>query len=182
MGIPIIPGPGYNNACPDCFDANQTPDAVVLSLSGILTGDAWNPALPPAPNRTVILTHVVNCTYSGSIPIDGNPISCLWIADTSDLDIFANGFPIFVSNGDPCDTYFENEIIDPIAAYYDGRAQIVCARSFSIISESQHIAELVGLQQDADTVFDFWPVDADGYHIRFARPMSETNILIHFEH
>lgn len=182
MGIPIMPGPGYINACLACFDANQTPDAVIVSFSGILIGDGWNPTFPPAPNRTFILTHVAGCDYSGSITVNGTLIQCIWDADGGDLEVFANGFPIFSDSRDPCDTYFENDINNPIAAYYDGQAQIVCARSFSIISESQHIAELLNLQQDTDTVFDFWPVDADGYHIRFARPMSETNILIHFEH
>lgn len=182
MGIPVMPGPNYLNACPLCFGVDHTPDAVICSLSGILIGEAWEPGFLNPPNRMIILNHYEYCSYFGFYTEKGQNMTCRWHADIGSLRVMVGiAIPVFTGAGDPCDTYFTNSATLPHLIYYMGHAQIICARSFSVISESQHIAGLLGIQPDEHTKFDFWPISESRMGIRMARYMKGANLLMEID-
>lgn len=179
MGIPVYPGPTYCDRCRTCFAEDRTPNTVVLSLSGIKCGKYWEPGYLAPPNRMIVLENIEGCDFVGGYEVDGQSIIARWWAGIASLVVTVGiAIPVFTRLADPCTTYFTNSMTDEWSIYYEGKALIMCAKSFSIISESQHIADLLGIEKVEDMKFEFWPVSEQELMIRFARHTGGTNITM----
>ncbi len=179
MGIPIIPGPTFCNECSTCFAEDLTPEHVIVSASGISQGDWWDDSYPAPPNRGCVLHNVGGCRYIGGYDAPEHHISFVWQADESYLQISVGAmYLIFGATASPCSTFFTSDLTTHEWYFYGGHAVIMCARSFSVISESQHIAGLLGIQLDEHTKFDFWPISESRMCVRVARYMKGANLLM----
>lgn len=179
MGIPIYPGPDFSDSCRGCFPPNETPDVVVASVSGVVRRPGIAPFYPRPPNGQYILYDTGDCAWVGQGP---SPWSGIWWAKANGGSVFVcqwgaehNGFQ--GSEAD-CATFFTNELNPLYFNYYYGNADIMCTKTYSPVSESQHIAGLLGLPIDKYTKYDFWPVSATERCIRFARMQKQFNILL----
>lgn len=177
MGIPIIPGPTFCNSCSFCFPANATPAVVIASIGGVVKLPGSSPLYPQPPNGIYVLYDQGDCTWQGVGPY---PWTCIWWANDSDrsrlVAVRGSAFYGFVGSTDPCGVFFENVMHPGIDLYYNGNAVIMCTKTFSPTSESQHIANLLTLEQDIHTKFEFWPIDASRRSVRMARYMKQASI------
>lgn len=179
MGIPL-PDSAFNNECPLCFPANQTPIVVYAAITGVLIGSTWTSDLGEAPNGVWTLESTTGCIWSKTIGdwtatysvISGRTLFAITAAVAPDK--------FFDNPGSECVTQFVNDITSSSAPFYNGIATVGWKRPL-IKTSIVNVADQVGIISQAGTFAEFFPFDADENVYRFANIKERLNVQILFD-
>jgi len=180
MGI-RLPSGSVNDACPLCFDANETPETIYVSITGVSYGSTWDGSLGKVPNAVFQLTNTTGCTWNNTI--------LGWLFEYSvqpGSSSFSVTKPLSPSKfltviGSPCEVHFANSLLNPLSAFYGGLASISwtapdTSNSINNVANSMNIASAPA------TFAEFFPVESDVNVYRFAAKKDATNVKIKFDY
>ena len=122
------PEPEYSDHdCDLCYPAGKTPFALSVAATGIMTGDTWAHGMPGPPNGTFTIYQIDNFSCYWGVLVGG--VSILYQAPGAPgvmrIALQPPGLTAFQQAGDPCQKFFENNIVNPVGKpYYGGECQI----------------------------------------------------------
>ncbi|MBA7678647.1 hypothetical protein ES703_86925 [subsurface metagenome] len=175
----IMPDPGtYNNHCPACFPANESPELLKLFVSGVEKSPHFPGVLDMPPNGYFDLTQtVIPCEWQGDAGGVGiaywqNRVAETCAAAQTPTGIF--GFAkCTVGN---CHRWFENGFDNPnVWAFNFGYAFIATP------AEVQAMIETVLPMTGPDPRMEVFPMEDNQIVVRYASTRDGTNISLRFD-
>lgn len=168
--------------CPQ-FPAGTTPKYLWCSISGVerCNPEGLNPGMP---NGVYMLTQHSSfpCRWVTSEPLgntgiqyEAKTISCTLSAYNSGFVTFAGltlgALKFSFTNGDSCSTY-------PPLPLAGGGSAIVARTKPGSAPAVANVAELLNIEEEPDSMADFYPAADDKVVLKFCRQKTPTNILI----
>lgn len=172
----IMPDPGtFNNECPLCFPAGQTPTSIKLFASGITYNEDNFPGLPPAPNGYVDLEQSPGpCQWSGAnFLVWRATLTYTGVDSRVSIEVDDGIFAFNHSPGDLCVKYFENQQQNPaIFAYTGGWVMITTPAAM------ETMIALVTPLTGPDPRMELFPMEDGLIVLKFCSIQDGTNIKI----
>lgn len=180
MGTPIE-DPTGGAPCAACFPGG-TPSYLWALITGMGTGNAWNPGDPGPPNGVWLLEQPfgLGCTFEYSSP-DFFIRAVISAPNSSFTVLYEPTFDLVFSHIlGACKWAFTNPFVNPVGHHYhSGSAQMFS--SFAGVTVSMpDIADLIGHPKDSESFGDVFPVDGDTAVMRIGKRALNSNVLIKF--
>jgi len=182
MGIPTPdPDPVFGNDCLECFPPGCTPEMLIVSVTDIKKGGAWNPIFGEPLNGFFELHQSNGCTWGWSQGENSVGLS------TNNPGTFFEilgpwGIAHFIAGDNAnCVWFFVNEFqTHPGRAFYGGTAQLI-AISPSAMPSIASITDLIAMEREPATFFDHYPGKDDEMNISIVRKKDNTHLWIKYE-
>jgi len=168
----------YNNHCPLCFGANETPQTIILATAGIEKSPNFPGVTPVPPNGTCYMTVPgVTCEWFGSnslfdwAAVGWYPVfSQVLVRVLGGADAFTQSVP------ELCERYFVNAHQNPaIFAYNYGYAVIMSQTEIAAT-----VAAVVPYFEEGAR-FEVYPGPGGIIDIRYANRKHRQNIIIQLD-
>lgn len=177
MGIKPDPGT-FNNFCPLCFPLDETPESLLLFVSGIEKSPHFPAITEPAANGYADLLQLGPfCDWSGS----GGLIwrgSLIWLVNESRVRIEARRdlFCFTQSVVDVCEVWFENTFQNPNVFAYNYGYAFICTPA-----QMAKWLELALPVTGPNPRMELFPMADRQIVIRFASIQDGTNLKLRFD-
>lgn len=178
MGIPDKPTPPGDN-CLLCFDADETPSKVIISISDMKTGDLWTDFHDPAPNGSWVFDQdpLIPCRWHNRGPSQWM-MALQYQSGLSTLGGY-NIFPgrgFFGSESADCIKHFTNINTSPSGQYYYDGYMFVSTPELLVAA----VSAIVPFFSDG-AFFEVFPGPGKIVDIRYANKPHRQNVTVQFD-